>query len=350
MGSLSRLVRSLAVRAVPVVAVALGVGGISSATSEASSTAALVTPAQAQAVIATLWQAREHALDTRDVATFDRIDTGSALLTDTEAARQVACGCKKFYWTKGPRTLRSAAIFLSLQTTYPVDFAAEVLAARPSQPTPAGQRWTAMLLLTKQAADQPWRIAVEIFDVGYSTPIAGFPSPQVAANGYQLPSAMPLQVPTTDWFPKLAAYFNGIKETGRQPADTVFAPGPLTSRNGLQARPNGFTSHGLKSTYTFKSSSFGGPWLINSGGLPTMCGDVVESVVTRPASTAKLLYQPSTRRNWGPDVAPGYYFSLTTLWEWSVCIYPDGSNLAVGGNSAGGYPVHTTGDRVATIR
>lgn len=314
-----------------------------------TSSVSLVTPAQARAAIATLWTAREHALDTRDLAAFNRLETGSARLTDSEAAKRVDCGCNKFYWTKGPRTFRSATIFLPRQSAYPIYFAAEVLALRPGQATPAGPAGTAMLLVTKQAANQHWRIAVEIYDAGYSSPMPAFPRPQLDAQGYDIPSSVAPQPPTQEWFPKLADYFNQIKQTGQQPVDSGFAPGPLTSGNGLEARPNGFTSGGLTGTYKFKSSAFGGPWLFNSGGLPTMCGDVVEWVVTTPASPDQMLVQPATRRDWGPDVAPGYYRSLTTLWEWSVCIYPDGSNLAVGGNLGGGYPVRTTGHRIAPL-
>jgi hypothetical protein len=306
--------------------------------------APFVTYAQAWGAIAALWAARERALDSRNISAFGKLETGSARLTDTYAAKEVTCGCNRFYWTRGPRKLFNATIYLPRQHGYPLYFAASVQAHRlGTRVTTTGT--TAMLIVTRTNANAPWRIAMEVWDSGYNPPPGRFPPPQLDQQGYDTAARVPPAAATHDWFPKLVSYFNQLKRTGKQPTNSPFAPGPLTSRNGLQKRPNGYTTDGLTSTYAFRAGNLGGPWLFNAGGQPFICGDIFEEVTTKPSTLDHILLQPPKRNNWGPDTPPGYYHAMIAVWEWAVCIYPQGNTLGVGGNTGGGYPVADHGQR-----
>jgi hypothetical protein len=305
--------------------------------------APFVTPAQARGAIAALWNAREHALDTHDSPALARIETGSARLTDQEYALWAACGCGNFYWTQAPRRFVRATVYLPRQTRYPLYFGAGVLASQGGGSPASGV--TAMLIVTRSSPGRPWRIADEVFDRGYQPPVPGFFPPVVDRNGYMALSggAVPRNY---GWIPELVSYFNEIKRTGKQPADSRYAAGPLTSQNGLEARPSGYVSGGVKTSYTFRKGTLGGPWLFRTTRItPMLCGDILESATSAQVEKGRVLLQNANRRNWGPHLAPGAYHSITTLYEWSVCIYPDGVKLAVGGNFRGGYPVGETGVR-----
>jgi hypothetical protein len=326
--------------------------------------APLVTPAQAQQVIGRLWNAREHALDTRDLAAFNRIETGSARRTDVQAAEEVACGCGHFYWTQGPRRFRRALIYLPRQYRYPLYFGAAVLADQPHAPATNWAKtyaMTAWLIVTRRAPTQPWRISVQMFDNGYNDPTYGFPAPGIGLDrqGYDnLGRSAPPVGATRTWFPKLIAYYNQIKKTGQQPWDSPFAPGPLTSQSGLEQPVNGDRGDGTTATYIFKPGRYGGPWVFNASGQTSVCGDIVEDVTATSLLPERLFVQRRNRHEWGPDLPPGLYRSLTTIYEWPICISQDisggvqaasGPKLDVGGNLGGGYPIFTYGHRIARL-
>jgi hypothetical protein len=305
------------------------------------------TPAEATRVVRALWAAREHDRAVR-ARSYSSIETGSAELTDVEIIDNARCGCSPYLWTHGQRRLRSTTIYLPRQRSYPLYVMASVLAAVPGR-TPPSSGTTALLILTRKSAAKPWHIAVQIWDTAYQRPNPKFISPLVDGQNYELSATSPPVSATRLWFPMFVAYMNKIKRTGRQPARSKFAPGPLTSGNGLEARPNGFTRGGERATYHFRSGRFGGPWAFTTTGGTFVCGDVTENVLTKSSRPGGLLRQTRNRRNWGWDLVPGVYRSITSVWEWPICIYPAGSKLGVGGDLGGGYPLQERGQRVGPL-
>jgi hypothetical protein len=328
----------------------LGVAGAARDATAGAKTS-LVTPAQAHAAIATLWQAREHALVSRDLTTLNKIDTGSQRLTDIERVRE-ATMVQPYYYARGPRTLRRAMLYVPRQTRYPLYFTADVQARTADLPTVSGGAVTAMLVVTKSSAFTPWRLTMQVWDSGYQAPQPQTP-PTVDADGYGTdPAAPPARSGAASrWLPRLAAYFNQIKKTGKQPLLSDFVPGPLTAHNGLEKRPNGSTVLGVRRTFVFRLGTFGGPWVLNVDGTMNVCGDIVETTASTPPTPNQVLIQSRSRDKWGPEIAPGLYRRITATWEWAVCVYPYGSGglLGVGGNLSGGYIIHSTGHRIAPL-
>ncbi len=201
-----------------------------------------------------------------------------------------------------------------------------------------------MLIATRASADDPWRIAFELYDTG-DTPSPPYPAPIIDANGYDTPATIRANT-AYEWLQSYATYLNQIKKTGRQPSSTLFAPGPLTSGNGLQAHPNGYTTNGVTYTHQFIPGEFDGPWIFTVQGSTDICGDISEYSLATPASAQAVLLQPQDRKTWGWELPPGYYRSITTLYEWPVCIYNDRTgHLGVNGPSTGGYIISATGKK-----
>jgi hypothetical protein len=91
---------------------------------------------------------------------------------------------------------------------------------------------------------------------------------------------------------------------------------------------------------------FDGPWIFSVRGSTDICGDISEYSLATPASAQALLLQPQDRKTWGWELPPGHYRSITTLYEWPVCIYNDRTgHLGVNGPSTGGYIISATGKK-----
>ena len=101
--------------------------------------------------------------------------------------------------------------------------------------------------------------------------------------------------------------------------------------------------------HTFKPGPFGGPWIFASNETATICGDVAEYSVAKPAQTGHVLVQAEDRKYWGSQIPPGYYRTITTLYEWPVCIFSElNGHLGVDGPSTGGYIIQAYGDKAAS--
>jgi hypothetical protein len=302
-----------------------------------------VTSEQAERAIAALWNTRERARVLKNTSLLSRVDTGSAARTDIAVITSVGCGCGSFYWTPVARRFRDAVIYLPQQHRYPLFFAADVSEEVPGNPSPASDAH-AMLVATRVSPSEPWRIAFELYDTG-DTPTSPYPAPIANTNGYDTPATVSSNT-AYQWFSAYATYLNQIKKTGRQPSSTPYAPGPLTSGNGLQAHPNGYTTNGVTYTHEFMPGEFGGPWIFSVQGSTDVCGDISEYSLATPASTQDLLQQAQDRKTWGWELPPGYYRSITTLYEWPVCIFNDRTGkLGVNGPSTGGYIISATGKK-----
>jgi hypothetical protein len=306
--------------------------------------APFVTPAEARQAVTALWNTEERAHVTKNVALYNGIDTGTVLLEQLYALDDIKCGCSPFYWTRGVRTIRNLDIFLPQQTHYPLFFMAQVLAAPAGTSVPAG-RTTSAIFVTRAAQDQPWRLAMEVWDSGYAAPGVALPPPVVDAAGYLSSAPGAQEVVAERWPAELAAYYNHIKVTGSPPATSPFLPGQLTTGTDLGQRRDGFVSGGIVNHYHFVASPLGGPWVFFDGQAMESCADIIEYQTLTWARPNTVFEQiDGTKPNWGPDLDTGFYSKIVTTWQRDVCISPNGGGLEVWGpESTSGYPIHDGG-------
>jgi hypothetical protein len=308
------------------------------------SLAPFVTEAQASEITTALWNTREHANVTKNRQLYAGVDTGSELLGAQYALDSLICHCSKFYWTKGPRLLRSSTIFLPAQQHYPLFFMAEVLAA-PAGASPPASGATAYIIITRHDPAEPWKIAMTVFDDGYAAPNQAIPPPAIGQNGYELMPVSPSASAARTWPRLLAAYYTHLKVYGTPPANSPFLAGPLTTGTGLTDRRQGYTSSdGVHAHYAFAVGTPGEPWVLDWGNAITACADVLEYVTqswVRPNAVFEQFV--GTEGNWGADLNTGSYSKIVTTWEWPVCISKFPTGLSVGGLTSGGFPIHTGG-------
>lgn len=307
--------------------------------------APFVTPEQARGAAVALWNVQERANQSRKVALFNGIDAGSALLEAHYTLASLACGCFKFYWTKGPRAVKNVTIYLPRQKAYPLYFLAEILAAPAGTGVPATGA-TADLILTRASPAHPWKIEMTLFDTGYDAPTRAVAPPVQDAAGYDTDAQSPPASTARKWPAMLAAYYNHLKNYGAPPATSRFLPGPLTTRTGLTNRRQGAVIGPTVNHYRFVvAGSRGAPWLLNLGGQTTACADILETETQTLAKPGTVFVQLRPHPSWGPDLPNGFYSKIITTWNWPTCISQQTNGLAVGGTTSGGHPVQTRGIR-----
>jgi hypothetical protein len=309
-----------------------------------SASAPFVTPSQAKAAMAALWNAREKADATKNVKVLDGVDTGSMLLEGHYALDSVICGCSKWYWTKGVRHMQDVAVFMPRQTHYPLFFFARVLASSGNATLRAGDA-TAYMIVTRAAPGSPWKLAMQLFDQGYDPPVGGISPIALDTAGYdESPLDSDLRA-ATKWPAMLATYYRHIKVDGAPPAHSVFLAGPMTTRTDLANNLDGSVSGGIIHHYTFVASPLGGPWVFQGEGALMACADINEYATITWARPHTVFQQiDGTKGNWGADLNSGFYSKILTTWERAVCILKTPTGLYVWGtNDASGYPIHTGG-------
>jgi len=285
----------------------------------------LVTPAQAAAVMKALWSAREDGLVHRNLGVIRQIDTMALAGYDEEYLHNLQYGLEKTIFV-APRPVINVVVFVARQSSWPVYFAAEVAC----QPGATSGRATDLLLATRASSHTTWHLALEIGNDN-SQLTQTLPSPETDSSGFDVATSPAPKGPTRDWLSELAQYYASWKNVGSQPAGSPFAPGALTTEMGpqLAAHPQGalVDGGGIQGTYRFAPED---QWLVGFGGWPVVCGDVYETVTDTALSGT--LYQARSRYQWGPDVSPGAYHSVDTVYDVEVCIFPDGSSLGVYGD------------------
>ena len=306
--------------------------------------APFVSASQARQAMTALWNARERADAARNVNALDQIDTGTELLGDHYALDSLICGCSTWYWTKGTRRIESLNLFLPRQAHYPLFFMAGVLAAPKGETEPAGTA-TAYMLATRAAPDSPWRIAMQIFDVGYQSPPPAIASPAVDPAGYDLAASPSELKAAAKWPSMLAAYYQHIKNAGVPPAQSPFLPGIQTTGTDLALNREGSVSDGILHRYEFVAAPSGGPWVFEENGSLMSCADINEYSTTTWARPNTVFQQiDGTKPNWGPDLNSGFYSKIVTTFERAVCVVHTPAGLVVwGANSTSGYPIHDGG-------
>lgn len=160
-------------------------------------------------------------------------------------------------------------------------------------------------------------------------------------------------VPTANYLPLLAAYWQSYKDVGHAPENSVFLEGADSSGEGdfLAESREGSIYAGSRNAYRFASDPGAGTWRFAvGGGDPLICGSVLDDQTQTPVSG--LLNQNSDEVNFGVPLPPGEYFRISTSAVHEVCAYYalDRTNISNSGLSVAGNDVYVsakTGRRAA---
>jgi hypothetical protein len=285
----------------------------------------VATPAEAKLVLKTAWTTREHALVNCNLALLDRLDTGSAKIGDRSRTR---CNCL----ARADQLYSDSRIFLPRQTTYPAYFLAQ---ARTK--TLSGNSWTEIMVFTRASATAPWRLNLATGFAAVKGQVAALGQPVVNADGYaQLPDRTARAVAATQ-APTLAAYYQAAKNTGEVPANP-FQPSPWTTTTvtAIAAhRQDTVQTNGLRGHFRYTATGKDPVFSVLSGDQTLTC-TVIRISSSYTGQAGQYPQQSADRRNWGPDLAPGTYQSITFADVAQTCFLAPvtGPALVLGGSPA----------------
>lgn len=271
----------------------------------------VVTPHGAREIFASFWPQREAAIAARSSAQIQALESGSAGRGDLERVR-CACPIRRSPGRYGP-----ISVFVPRQTTYPARFMVEAATTRsPNIP------WTEVMVFIRASAHARWTLDL---DTGWERP-AGV-APVLRQAGTDTQGFDPRPSPSTQAQARtveaaLVTYWQAAKREGRVPEPNPFQPGPWT--NDMAARlaehPQGtIQANGLIGHNSYSTEGGGRLYAFtDSRGNEIACGVVLEKVVDT-AGPGGAPYQNTDRTNWGPDLRPGPYRSITMVNQWQTC-------------------------------
>jgi hypothetical protein len=278
----------------------------------------VVTPAEAERVFATLWTLREQAVTGEDIPRLHSLEAGSAAFGDVARIR---CGCPM---RTSPGGYDEHGLYVPRQVRYPARFAVEVATTQST-----GSHWAEIMVFERASYATAWKLAL---DTGY-TPPGGRPpalsQPSTDARGYLLPmdpreSAFARTLPG-----RLADYWQRAKN-GERPDPGVFSPGTWTTREAakLAEHPQGSVfANGLVGHSSFAAS--GRLFEFYAGAFGELaCGVVWNTVVFTPRGRYYPQQGPD-RNQWGPELAPGLYASVTDRDQNQTCFSISGADAPV---------------------
>jgi hypothetical protein len=232
----------------------------------------------------------------------------------------VTCGCPGPV-PRGP--VLTEAFLVPRQTTYPAIFLAEATTTRLGKP------YWQYLVIGRQSAGSNWKVVDDPDYLG-SGPLV---QPVTGPGGFDTASPPPL---ATNRYPsELAAYWQSFALTGHAPRQSELAPGAWTSQAptyvGVQRNGTTWKFNGLVAYQLFHS---GGPEELYRFGTATgglTCG--VERLERYWEYPGGNLYQPKSRNNWGPAIAPGLYKAIVSTDIGKPCFIPSrtGGVAVIGG-------------------
>jgi hypothetical protein len=317
----------------------------------------LVTPEQARRVAATMWQLWLGALINSNTTALTRLVAPGPLLTGE------LYGCA---WPRGgciPDTKIPSIIDIEpvvpAQGNYPISFLAQVINTDvvqnidgQSSDGPASD----LVVLTKTGQSAPWQLSFDAtfsgvdgqpptilsFDESPSSNASGLPS---GTSPYNPVPTKEGPMPSSGFLPALAAYWQTWKDTGSAPSSTVFRDDGETSGAGeyFASSPQGYVvrgrwkfkgvvhSYAYQNHYAYQSDPQAHDWVFSAyGGYPMVCGYVQASATASPLGVGPLI-QNLDRTNWGMQLAPGLYSSITSVSTHEACVFVVNSGLdAVG--------------------
>jgi hypothetical protein len=278
----------------------------------------VITPVQAQAVVTAVWGLRERALYSCDRATLALLETGSARIGDLGRAE---CGCL-IRPENAPILDRRTSV--PRQTSYPAYFVTEV---RTEDVT--GNSWGEIMVFTRSAPTSHWQLNLATGSVADPGRVIGLRDPLVDAAGYvNLPDRRTRRAAETA-AGRLAALWQESKDTGRVPANS-FAPTAWTTSLPLEIAefPQDTTQrNGLKGHFTYRVLPTD-PMFHVLGSAGDMACTVLRVTSTYTAARGgDDPGQTRDRKNWGYNLAPGTYASVTANDVSQTCFFVPTSGL-----------------------
>jgi hypothetical protein len=218
------------------------------------------------------------------------------------------------------RPIYDLNVFIPQATRYPRWFAATVRSSRSGPPNAA----TDLMVLTKSTGMSPWRIAFITGSLDATNTLV-VPPPYPSPSGYDVISYIGNPAPST-WLGDLASYYATWKDTGHAPRPNRFDPGSMTDQKGLELTQNrqDSTDGYARQTFAFVPPSSSQQWMVGFGEIALMCGNITE--ISTDTALGVGLNQNASRYNWGPEIAPGRYRSISENWVYPVCVYSDSAH------------------------
>lgn len=274
---------------------------------------AVITPQQAQTVVAGLWAMREQALHSSSTSTLQQIETGPALAADMNA---MSCRCSRFDVLK-PSNLSAV---VPKASTYPAYFLGEVAAQRDDS-----DGLFDLFVISRSAATSSWRISLvsgfasdasttdDVDDTGW----AGDASGALGSDGHG--------------FAELAAIWQQAKDTGAHDAGNFDTRSWLVSDRLdelAKYRQDTPQANGLRAHVTFAVDPTVPFRAVEASTGDLVCGAIRETVVYIPAA-GHAIEQDADQLAFGATVPPGAYRSMTATVDWQVCLEQYGQSKPV---------------------
>jgi hypothetical protein len=274
---------------------------------------AVITPQQAQTVVAGLWAMREQALHNSSTSTLQQIEAGPALAGDMNA---MSCRCSRFDVLK-PSNITAV---VPKTSTYPAYFVGEVAAQRDES-----DGLFDLFVISRSDAKSSWRIALvtgyasdasttdDLDDTGW----AGDASGALGSDGHG--------------FAELAAIWQHAKDTGAHDG------GDFDTRSWLVSdrldelakyRQDTQQANGLRAHVTFAVDTTVPFRAVEASTGDIVCGAIRETAVYIPAA-GHAIEQDADQLAFGATVPPGAYRAMTGTVDWQVCIEQYGQSKPV---------------------
>jgi hypothetical protein len=285
--------------------------------------APLVTPAQARRVVAAAWPLRDRVLASRDLSTLEAIEAGPALVGDEARMRSGGPPNRPNASAHAPREV---AVYVPRQRRWPLRFLAEGVT------TSAGKPFLELMIFRRSSPRSRWQV---VYDTGYGRGTGPPLSPEPAildAQGYDVvpPHA---EIPAGDAVPALARYWQAWLDHPSPPvAIPAFLPGTWTTDYGesVAGKQDGVAVNGHPAhvVYGDRPSPRGQLWTFGVDG----DRELVCSPMHQTTTWSGTSHQDAARSNWGPDLAPGAYSSITAdiVREPCIIVPPSGGLVAFG--------------------
>lgn len=261
-----------------------------------------MTPADAEHVYATTWQKFGKAFVQGQLGAVRSLATPHVF--DVVAA-STGCGCS---WDT-PHS--NVAFSIPIEHGYPESFLAQI--STPAPPHSIYSPFVTLVVFTKSAATEPWLVA---YFVRYAGTMKYLSRSVVG-------SAPPTLLPITNADDQLVNFLTAMVTTGTPPPDDDWTvSGSLADelQNYLQTKSD-IAAEGAQQQTSFEA-------LDNSAAFAYPEGDIVCSTYASHSTVTPLpgrspITQPSNQTEWGDQLAPGTYSSLTKLGIHDVCFSID---------------------------
>ena len=275
-------------------------------------------------VLSLLWGQRESAISRLDPNQLRVVDEPRSEALGTDIAQVELATVGQAPGSKIPDLPDlQQAVVIPPGDAYPLTFLGEV----STQSDQAGRQLVTLLVIQKDDAEAPWRVA---FATDYTVKATVYPFLVPQSGRSQVASIAPGRIPGL-----LAGYWQSWVDNHR-PSSAPFEPGPWTTVLGKELstiRQGGLVNGGLN-TQTIEYRPGFGPWVFPGPfGSPMTCTGILAKAVYA-AVPGQELRQDKYRSNWGGLLPAGYYRVITDISVHPSCVaeQANGTLLVVGGD------------------